>query len=73
VQFHPEFDADITRAYLEARRDVVDEEMGEGETDRRLAEVKEAPLAAALLPRFADFAVRTRVGMSIPPGVPYGG
>jgi GMP synthase (glutamine-hydrolysing) len=51
VQFHPEFDADIVRAYLAARRPVLE---GEGfDVDRMLADVVEAPHASAVLRRFA--------------------
>jgi GMP synthase (glutamine-hydrolysing) len=51
VQFHPEFDADVMRGYLEGRREVL---RGEGlDADRLLSEVREAPEAAALLRRFA--------------------
>jgi GMP synthase (glutamine-hydrolysing) len=51
VQFHPEFDADVMRGYLEGRREVL---RGEGlDADRLLSEVREAPEAASLLRRFA--------------------
>lgn len=51
VQFHPEFDADVMRGYLEGRRELL---RGEGlDADRLLAEVREAPEAASLLRRFA--------------------
>jgi GMP synthase (glutamine-hydrolysing) len=51
VQFHPEFDADITRGYLRARRRVI---MSEGlDVDRLIAGVGPAPHATAVLRRFA--------------------
>jgi GMP synthase (glutamine-hydrolysing) len=51
VQFHPEFDADVMRGYLEGRRALLRDEGLDA--DRLLAEVREAPEAAALLRRFA--------------------
>ncbi len=42
VQFHPEFDADIMRGYLEARATDVDAELGPGAAARRLAELAAA-------------------------------
>jgi len=54
VQFHPEFDADIMRGYLEGRRDAL---AREGlKPDRLLAEVHEAPVARRILHRFAALA-----------------
>ena len=51
VQFHPEFDADITRGYLRARRTVC---ASEGlDVDRLIAGVGPAPHAIAVLQRFA--------------------
>ncbi len=51
VQFHPEFDSDVMRGYLEVRREVL---RGEGlDPDALLAGVREAPEAASLLRRFA--------------------
>ncbi len=58
VQFHPEFDADIMRGYLEARREPV---AAEGtDVDRRIAEVKETPEGARLLRRFRTLAEAAR-------------
>ncbi len=52
VQFHPEFDADIMRGYLEARRNVIG---AEGlDPDALLGAVREAPQGSALLRRFAE-------------------
>ncbi len=52
VQFHPEFDAEVIRAYLEARRDRV---VAEGlDADALVAGVRETPKARALLCRFAE-------------------
>lgn len=52
VQFHPEFDADITAGYLEARR----AHYGEHglDVDALLAELEEDPASRALLTRFAQ-------------------
>jgi GMP synthase (glutamine-hydrolysing) len=51
VQFHPEFDAEVMRAYIEGRRAAM---VSEGlDPDRSLAEVRETPASAALLRRFA--------------------
>ena len=51
VQFHPEFDADVIRAYLAARREVLRDE---GMDPERLEnEVEEAPEGTRLLRRFA--------------------
>lgn len=52
VQFHPEFDADVMRGYLEGRRAALRDEGLDA--DRLLAEVRETPEAAALLRRFAN-------------------
>jgi GMP synthase (glutamine-hydrolysing) len=54
VQFHPEFDADVMRAYLEARRELLREEGIEPEPLER--GVGESPEGAALLRRFAQLA-----------------
>jgi GMP synthase (glutamine-hydrolysing) len=51
VQFHPEFDADVMRGYLESRRDVLRDEGLDA--DRLLALVRETPEAGSLLRRFA--------------------
>jgi GMP synthase (glutamine-hydrolysing) len=51
VQFHPEFDADVMRGYLESRREVL---RGEGlDPERLLADVRDTPEASSLLRRFA--------------------
>ena len=51
VQFHPEFDADVMRGYLDGRRDAL---RAEGlDPDRLLADVAETPESASLLRRFA--------------------
>jgi GMP synthase (glutamine-hydrolysing) len=52
VQFHPEFDAPIVRAYLEARRDKV---RGEGrDPEALLGQIRETPGGPRLLRRFAE-------------------
>jgi len=58
VQFHPEFDADAIRAYLDARRDLL---LAEGrDPDALLADVREAPCGPTLLRRFAALALAGR-------------
>lgn len=51
VQFHPEWDHDVIRAYLEARYDVLREEGLD--PDALLAEVAPSPHGEAILERFA--------------------
>lgn len=51
VQFHPEFDQDIMRRYLEARREVLAQEGFD--PDGLVAATTETPESAALLARFA--------------------
>ena len=57
VQFHPEFDADAIRAYLDARRELIRSEGGDPEA--LLSEVRESPSGPALLRRFAALAALT--------------
>lgn len=52
VQFHPEFDGDVMRGYIEARENVL---TAEG-IDPRSLKGEDAPAAAALLGRFATLA-----------------
>ena len=52
VQFHPEFDAAVMRAYLEERRALLEAEAQD--PDALLAAVAETPVAASLLARFAE-------------------
>jgi GMP synthase (glutamine-hydrolysing) len=53
VQFHPEFDADIMRAYIDTMRP------GAAEADApRASEARDTPLAASLLRRFAQLVLR---------------
>ena len=57
VQFHPEFDADIMRRYIRARREIL---LGEGlDADRIDESVSETPRASGLVERFGEF-VRQR-------------
>jgi GMP synthase (glutamine-hydrolysing) len=51
VQFHPEFDADVMRSYLEERRETLAAESLD--PARLLAETRECPEAGDLLRRFA--------------------
>jgi GMP synthase (glutamine-hydrolysing) len=52
VQFHPEFDAEIVRGYIDARRDAI---AGEG-IDVSALRSDDAPDSAELLRRFARLA-----------------
>lgn len=52
IQFHPEFDADIVRGYLDARRGVIEGEGLDFEKLRR--HVSETPIGASVLRRFAS-------------------
>lgn len=55
VQFHPEFDTGIMRAYIEARREVL---IAEGlDPDRLLETVGGPTIGPALMKRFAEIAV----------------
>jgi GMP synthase (glutamine-hydrolysing) len=59
VQFHPEFDAEVMRGYLDGRRDAL---RAEGlDPDALLAEVRETPSGSQLLGRFAAL-LRDRLG-----------
>ena len=52
VQFHPEFDADVMRAYVEARAEVL---LAEGfDPDRIARETRDSPDGLALLRRFGE-------------------
>jgi GMP synthase (glutamine-hydrolysing) len=58
VQFHPEFDADAIRAYLDARRELL---RAEGrDPDSLLAGVRESPCGPTLLRRFAALVLAGR-------------
>ncbi len=51
VQFHPEFDADIMRRYVEARREII---RGEGsDPEAMIAAATETPESTSILNRFA--------------------
>ena len=54
VQFHPEFDADIMRRYVEARRVVL---TGEGlDPDAMIRAAQETPVITSIVARFAQLA-----------------
>ncbi|MDI9246042.1 glutamine amidotransferase [Marinobacter sp. CHS3-4] len=58
VQFHPEFTADIMRAYLKAQTpDLVKEGLS---PDELIAQVTDAPHAGSLLKRFSDIVMANR-------------
>jgi GMP synthase (glutamine-hydrolysing) len=56
VQFHPEFDDDTIRLYLQARAALIDETHGAGSAQRRLDAVAPTPQAARLLTAFSAVA-----------------
>jgi len=53
-QFHPEFSADVTRAYLQAMRG---HQLSDQQVDDLLPGVRECPQAGAVLAHFANQAV----------------
>lgn len=56
VQFHPEFDTEIMRCYVEARRDLLE---AEGQDATALIErIEPAPLGERLLAQFAGYCLR---------------
>lgn len=58
TQFHPEFDAEILRCYVEARREIL---ASEGhDADAMLAKIEETPDLARVLERFAGLTGRAR-------------
>lgn len=62
VQFHPEFDVEVMRLYLESRRDAMDRDRGDGATEARLSALAPSPDAASLLERFARLCASRRDG-----------
>ena len=54
IQFHPEFSSSFVRHVIELRRQRLDEEMGPGFADDRLAGVSDTPEGPRLLGRFAE-------------------
>ncbi len=60
VQFHPEFTADIMRAYLGIQAPALRDE-GQ-DVERLLRNVREAPIASGLLGRFAAYVEEIAVG-----------
>lgn len=52
VQFHPEFDADIMRGYIEGRREMIASEGGD--PDALLAGVRDSPHGPAVLASFGE-------------------
>jgi GMP synthase (glutamine-hydrolysing) len=53
VQFHPEFDSEVIRAYIETRRELLLTE--NLDPDRLLAEVVETPAGPLILQRFLQY------------------
>lgn len=54
VQFHPEWDMEIVKTYIEQRRDVLENELGEKSTERLLANLQDSPLSSKVLARFIE-------------------
>ena len=54
VQWHPEFDADIIRAYIRERRDMIDAESGDGTAAKLEAAVYEVDTGPILLRNFLE-------------------
>jgi len=68
VQFHPEFDADVMRRYVDARREPI---LAEGlDADRIRAAVEDTPASAALLPRFGELVRQRELARDGPSGGP---
>lgn len=61
VQFHPEFDLDVMRRYLDARRGVLDDARGSGATDQRLARAHDTPAAGSVLHQFVSLCASRQV------------
>jgi GMP synthase (glutamine-hydrolysing) len=53
VQWHPEFDGEVMRFYIEARAHLIDAERGEGAAARMIAETGETNSGSTLLRNFA--------------------
>lgn len=56
VQFHPEFNTEMMRAYLERQRDTLTQQ-GDDPV-QLLGDIQESPEAASLLPRFAEMVLQ---------------
>ncbi|MFN3200905.1 MAG: glutamine amidotransferase [Bradymonadia bacterium] len=52
VQWHPEFDADIIRHYIDARREMIDAEGGPGTADAMLATVVDVDTGPIIMANF---------------------
>lgn len=65
VQFHPEFDVEVMRLYLEARRDAMDRDRGAGAAEARLAGLAPSPEARSLLARFTAVCAARRDGVAL--------
>jgi GMP synthase (glutamine-hydrolysing) len=64
TQFHPEFDAEILRGYVEARREIL---AGEGhDPDAMLAAIEETPDLSRVLARFSALVSGTSRGAPLP-------
>ena len=62
LQFHPEFDHDVMRAYLDARADVLIDAHGPRAYEERIARLQQTPHAASVLVRFAALCVEQQRG-----------
>ncbi len=54
VQFHPEWNINIMKIYLETRKSAFDNEWGEKATEKQLANSKTSDEASSILSRFVD-------------------
>jgi len=63
VQFHPEFDADVMRGYIEGRRSLIEAEGGD--PDALWANCRDSPHGAAVLARFGDLVRAAEAGRTL--------
>jgi GMP synthase (glutamine-hydrolysing) len=54
VQFHPEWNIQISQAYVEARRELLDRELGEGTAQKLLSSLLPSDEASRILKRFIE-------------------
>jgi GMP synthase (glutamine-hydrolysing) len=64
VQFHPEFDRDVIRGYIDARREILGDEGLDPEA--LLSAARETPSGPILLARFGNIVEKRRQRMSDP-------
>lgn len=61
VQFHPEFDEEVMKMYVEIRRPILESYHGVGAAETRLANIKPTPLARSILTQFARLCAAHRL------------